>query len=141
STARAQRSPCWRRRQRSSSRAMSPGPAWVPARRPLAARRLLPRPLSLAGARPAAPPGLRPRLVTPPTAPAGLTTKAPAPASTHPDPARNPPPRRDAPARVMPPRVGRAHGAGKPPVTGAQRRFDLLKLAPFVLRERHSALR
>ena len=26
-------------------------------------------------------------------------------------------------------------------VTGAERRFDLLKLAPFVLRERHSALR
>jgi hypothetical protein len=48
----AQRSPCWRRRQRSSSRPMSPGPDWVPARRPLAVRRLLPRPLSLAGARP-----------------------------------------------------------------------------------------
>jgi hypothetical protein len=38
-------------------------------------------------------------------------------------------------------RVGRAHRTGKPRVTGAERRFDLLKLAPFVLRERQSALR
>jgi len=41
----------------------------------------------------------------------------------------------------MHPRVGRAHGAGKPRVTGAERCFDLLKLAAFVLRERHIALR
>jgi len=49
--------------------------------------------------------------------------------------------RRDDPAPVMHSRVGRAHRTGKPRVTGAERRFDLLKLAPFVLRERHSALR
>ena len=59
STPRAQRPPCWRRRQRSSSRPMNPGPAWVPARRPLAARRLLPGPLSLVGTRPVALPVMR----------------------------------------------------------------------------------
>ena len=37
--------------------------------------------------------------------------------------------------------TGRAHRAGKPRVTGAERRLDLLKLAPLVLRERHGALR
>ena len=50
--ARDQRSPCWRRRQRSSSRPMNPGRVWVPAGRPRAARRLLPGALPVAGARP-----------------------------------------------------------------------------------------
>jgi putative transposase len=47
------------RRQRSSSRPISPDPAGLPVRRPLAARRLLPAALPLAGARPVVMPVMR----------------------------------------------------------------------------------
>jgi hypothetical protein len=40
----------------------------------------------------------------------------------------------------MHPRVGRAYGLSKPRITSAERRLDLLELAPLVLRERHDAL-
>jgi hypothetical protein len=36
----------------------------------------------------------------------------------------------------MHPRVGRAYGLSKPRITSAERRLDLLELAPLVLRER-----
>ena len=49
--------------------------------------------------------------------------------------------RRDDPALVVHPRVGRVHGLSKPRVTGAERLLDLLELALLVLRERHDALR
>jgi hypothetical protein len=54
-----QRSRSWRRRQRSSNRPISPGPACLPARPPLAADRFLPERLSWAGARPVVMPVMR----------------------------------------------------------------------------------
>jgi hypothetical protein len=54
-----QRPPSWRRRQRSSSHPISPDPACLPGRRPLAAGRFLPEPLAWAGARPVVMPVMR----------------------------------------------------------------------------------
>jgi len=52
SPARDQRPSCWRRRQRSSSRPISPDPACLPAGRSFAARRFSPKPRAAAGGRP-----------------------------------------------------------------------------------------
>src|SRR5258708_6697848 len=62
------------------------------------------------------------------------------PSQQKPDPGQEPQYRFDPPAPVMHPRVGRAYGLSKPRITSAERRLDLLELAPLVLRERHGAL-
>ena len=63
------------------------------------------------------------------------------PGEQQPDAGHQPQRRRDDPAPVVHPRVGRSHGVSEPRVIGAQRLLDLLELAPLMLRERHGALR
>ena len=137
----------WRRRQRSSSRPISPEPCLPAGRSPAA--RFLPARRARAGTRHLGAAGHAP-----------VTGHRPQAAGEHhhkaghrdqddidhdsgeqqPDSDQEPQRRRDDPALVMHPRVGRVHGFSKPRVTGVKRLLDLLELALLMLRERHGAL-